>query len=42
MKAHNRNRMFRHWTAVACLVGMTTAAVSQQADSNTPRTHQSP
>ena len=38
MKAHNQNRLFRQCTALACLVGMTTAALGQQAASNTPRT----
>ena len=38
MNAHNRTRLFHRWTAVACLLGITTAAMSQHADSNTPRT----
>jgi len=37
MNAHNRNRMSRRWRTVAFLLGMTTAAVSQQPDANPRR-----
>lgn len=37
MKAHNLHRALGGWLLAACLLGITTAAVSQQANSNAPR-----
>lgn len=37
MKAHHQNCMFNHWMTVACVLAITTAAVSQQPGASPPR-----